>query len=503
MTAEIPGLALALVATDGSVVSASGDWPGGSLDGSGRMGTRTIELAVDDEPVGTLIVLGEAPPGLLVGIERSVALLIREALEKHHLARETLDRYRELNLLYRASATIGACLDAADLPRLVLSEAQHAIPFDAGAVLLPVSPGVADWQPAGTTGREDTIANLLAAAADLVDVARTTGRPDIAVWPDAPAGRPATAIGVPIRVGDDVLGVVVLGRLAGARAFTAGDEKLMLGLAGEAGIALERASMQERETRRLQLEEELAVARRIQLTLLPSAPPVIPGWRFAASYVAARQVGGDFYDFIVQAVPRQRLGLVIGDVTGKGVPAALMMAYTRAVLRAESMADRAPLEVLANTNRSMMEERRSRLFVSAFYAEIELDSGRLSYCNAGHDPPLWIAAGGRVRELENSGAILGAFRDAGLESRSVVLEPGESVVLYTDGLTEARNHQRELFGEERLRSAAGASVAAGGDAASTLEALEMAVAAFTAGAEQADDLTIVVIQREGSEPWNA
>ena len=167
-------------------------------------------------------------------------------------------------------------------------------------------------------------------------------------------------------------------------------------MASQAGVALERARLHEQETLRLRMEEELAVARRIQLTLLPSRPRVVAGWSFAATYQAARQVGGDFYDFLDHALDKRRIGLVIADVTGKGVPAALMMAYSRAVVRAESMAGRSPVDVLANTNRLIMQERQSRPFLSAFYGELELDSGRLAVrqCRPRRAAVWWKPAAG-------------------------------------------------------------------------------------------------------------
>jgi sigma-B regulation protein RsbU (phosphoserine phosphatase) len=393
------------------------------------------------------------------------------------LARETLDRYRELNLLYRASETIGASLDAEEIPRLMLGEAERVMPSDDATFLLGDAEPPAEW----------------ASARSLIDAVRTTGRPDYT----------ESALCVPVRAGEKVLGVVVVGRSPGRRSFTASDEKLLLGLASETGVALERARLHEHETRRLQLEEELAVAHRIQLTLLPSTVPAIAGWQFAATYRAARQVGGDFYDFLDDARDEHRLGIVIADVTGKGVPAALMMAYSRAVLRAESMAGREPAEILANTNRLIMQDSQTRLFLSAFYAEIDLDSGLLTFANAGHESPLLLLADGAgIEDLEAPGVILGAYRDIGLESRRVTLEPGDTVVMYTDGVTEARDPQRRLFGEERLAAAALAAATASADAEGVLDAVLSAVAEHTAGAEQADDLTIVVMQRTaGTDSW--
>ncbi len=389
------------------------------------------------------------------------------------LARETLERYREINLLYRASETIGFSLDAHEVQRLLLDEARRVIPFDEGEVLLGDTPPPDRWAPIN----------------ELISRVSSTGRPDYS----------DTALCAPVRAVERVLGVVVLDRSSGGASFTASDEKLLLALASQAGVALERARLHEQETRRLQLEQELTVARRIQLSLLPAAAPRVPGWRFAATYEAARQVGGDFYDFLVPGSPAQageRLGLVIADVTGKGVPAALVMAYSRAVVRAEAAAGSSPAEVLANTNRVIMRDRQSSLFLSAFYAELDLASGTLTYASAGHDAPMLVRAddASAVTELEARGVVLGAFADMGLEERSVVLGPGDLVLFFTDGVTEARNGSRELFGDDRLRAVLTAS--AGGDAESVIAAVVSAVTEFTEGEEQADDLTIVCVQRE-------
>ena len=507
VTAAVPGLKLAVLDLDGGVAHSSGDWPDGALDmitAADRMGrgggeaVQFFDLVPRADRIGSLVAVGEAPGPLLKALQRCISLLLRELLDKQDLARETLERYREINLLYRATETIGACLDAGKVPRLLLAEIERVIPSTVAAVMVGQPNAGEDWHPTETRGSARDVAVLGSAAAGLIETVWRTGRPDIAAWPPMADGSPQSAMCVPIRAGERILGMVLLGRTAQQKVFTAGDEKLLLGLAGQAGTALERSRLHEQETRRQRLEEELAVARRIQLTLLPSRVPVIPGWSFAATYQAARQVGGDFYDFLDHALAARRIGLVIADVTGKGVPAALMMAYSRAVVRAESMAGRSPLEVLARTNRLIMQERQTRLFLSAFYAELDLDSGQLVYANAGHDAPLWIPAGGRAcRELNAPGVILGAFHDIGLESREIELAPGDSVVFYTDGVTEARDDHGGLFGDERLSATA---TAARGGAEAVLDSIAGAVSAFTAGAAQADDLTIVVVQRDVKIP---
>jgi sigma-B regulation protein RsbU (phosphoserine phosphatase) len=179
------------------------------------------------------------------------------------------------------------------------------------------------------------------------------------------------------------------------------------------------------------------------------------------------------------------------------VPAGLMMAYSRAVLRSGALDGATPDNVLAKSNQLIMEERHSGLFVSAFYATIELATGRLQYASAGHDSPLWIKAGGsEAIELDAPGVVLGAYVDPGFESRTIVVEPGDTVLLFTDGVTEARDEDRELFGDDRLKSAATAAVAAHQNAQGVLESVLLSVADFCGDAEQADDLTVVVMQRE-------
>lgn len=497
--AAVPGLCLAIADTQGAVVHSSGPWP--SSVKLSDASTREREFAPRGEPIGSLLWQTDTPAAVVDALHRSLSLLLRDALDKHDLARETLERYREINLLYRASETIGTCLDATAVPRLVLDEAERVIPAPVAAVVLTGASGSMTERPAATRGSSEDLGHALPTAAGLVQRVVEGGRPDIEIWENSPAGRGiGSALCVPIRAGDAVLGAVLLARTAGDRPFTAGDEKLLLGLASQAGIALERARMHEQETRRQRLEEELDVARRIQLSMLPARLPVVEGWDFAATYSAARQVGGDFYDFLDHAAADLRLGFVIADVAGKGVPAALMMAYSRAVIRAESMAGHPPDEVLARTNRLIMQDRQVRPYVTAFYAELDLASGRIVYANAGHDPPLHITRDGACRELSAPGVILGAFDEIALEAREAVLASTDSVVFYTDGVTEARDPSGRFFGDERLVAAA---TGVRGTAADVLESVVGAIADFTAGTEPADDVTIVVVQRSAGEPpWN-
>jgi sigma-B regulation protein RsbU (phosphoserine phosphatase) len=250
----------------------------------------------------------------------------------------------------------------------------------------------------------------------------------------------------------------------------------------------------EGEVMRRALERELAIGRKMQLLLLPQSTPQIPGWQFAAYYESAWQVGGDFYDFIRLEDDPHRLCLVIADVTGQGVPAALYMAVARTLIRAETGRGHSAANVLQRVNELILSDNRSPLFLSALYAVLDVNTGVLRYASAGHNPPFCLRrASGDVEELPAQGYLLGAFSDVSFSEEETVLAVGDALVLYTDGVSEARDAERRFFGEERLKTA----VAAAGDcsAEEIVQAIVTAVDSFTASMAQADDLTVVVAKR--------
>lgn len=254
--------------------------------------------------------------------------------------------------------------------------------------------------------------------------------------------------------------------------------------------------LMEEEVKHQRMEEEMAIGRRIQRSLLPASCPQIPGWEFAAYYRAARQVGGDLYDFIALPENPDQLHLVIADVTGKGVPAALFMAFSRTVIRTEARNGCSPAETLRRTNRSILQDIRTPLFLSAFYATLETDSGRLSFANAGHNWPYIRRQDGTVEPLASKGLLLGVFPEAIIEEATTLIAPGESVVLFTDGITEARNADGDLFDEERLEAVIAAHE--GESADELLQGIVTAVEAFVGDTPQADDFTLVVGRRKRS-----
>ncbi len=306
-----------------------------------------------------------------------------------------------------------------------------------------------------------------------------------------------TRVFLPLRAAGEDLGTLELGYAAGARARLDEESKrTFAAFADQVAIAVHNMQLLRRTDEALARKiAELAVGQEIQLSLLPKTCPEAPGWEFAASYSAARIVGGDFYDFCELSSKPPRLGLVIADVAGKGVPAALFMALSRTIIRTTAFSGRSPASALMRANQLILKDSQAEMFLTAAYAVLELDTGRLIYANAGHNRPLWRhAADGTVTELDQRGIVLGAFEDIVLEEQRLDLAPGDALILYTDGVTEALNGEGEEFGEDRLRAVIAANVGASAD--ETIGAICGALAAFTGGAEPADDVTVVVVRRE-------
>jgi len=274
-------------------------------------------------------------------------------------------------------------------------------------------------------------------------------------------------------------------------------------IANQAAIAVEKARLHQEELQRQQFENELAVGREIQLSLLPRGCPVVPGWECAAAYHAAHLVSGDFYDFFDLPGEAGRLGLVIADVAGKGVPAALFMALSRTMIRTTALGGRSPAAALCRANDLIRKDSRSELFVSVFYAVLDTASGHVVFANAGHPPAIWLhAATGQMEELVARGIVLGVLPDIDLDESEINLAPGDLLVFYSDGITvfysdgitEAIDGQNRPFGLGRLMDVIAANQAAG--ATQMLEAVVDAVATFAGDTPRSDDLTLLVIKRD-------
>lgn len=250
----------------------------------------------------------------------------------------------------------------------------------------------------------------------------------------------------------------------------------------------------EEEVQRQRMEEELAVGRRIQLSLVPATCPLFPGWECVAYYSAAREVGGDLYDFIISPGSPEILNIAIADVTGKGVPAALYMAVSRTIIRAEVTQGLAPAAALQQANQFIVEDSQSPLFLSALLLSLDTGTGWVTCASAGHNPPFWYQAEtGQASELPLRGILLGAFPDLHLEQQDCLLSPGDCLVLFTDGITEARSVEGDFFDESRLRTIIESR--AWSTAQDLLEHIVTGVIDFIGDQPPADDITLIVLRR--------
>ena len=317
---------------------------------------------------------------------------------------------------------------------------------------------------------------------------------------DSPALRGLLAAGVtlviPLVSQGELVGLLNLGPRLSQQEYSADDRGLLTTLATQAAPAVRVAQLvreQQAEAReRERIENELRVARLIQQTLLPKDLPALPGWQIASYYQPARAVGGDFYDFL--PFEDGRLGLVIGDVTDKGVPAALVMATTRSILRTAAQSGGSPGQVLERANNLLCPDIPPKMFVTCLYAILDPATGRLEYANAGHDLP-YQRQGASAQELRARGMPLGLMPGMRYEENATVLAPGDSLLLYSDGLVEAHNPARDMFGFPRLMRL----IAAHDDATPLIDTLLAALADFTgAGWEQEDDVTLVALRHTGA-----
>jgi serine phosphatase RsbU (regulator of sigma subunit)/anti-sigma regulatory factor (Ser/Thr protein kinase) len=318
---------------------------------------------------------------------------------------------------------------------------------------------------------------------------------------DSPALRELKAAGVKLAVPlvsqGELIGVLNLGPRLSEQDYSSDDRRLLDKLAAQAAPALRVAQLVREQkaeaATRQRFEQELEVARLIQQNFLPRELPDLPGWQIAAYYRPAREVGGDFYDVI--PLPDGRVAFVVGDVTDKGVPAALVMSATRSVLRASAQRLIEPGVVLERVNEHLCPDMPEKMFVTCLYGVLDPGTGHLRFANAGHDLPYVKTADGVV-ELRARGMPLGLLPGMDYEEKEATLEPGDSVLLHSDGVVEAHDPERDMFGFPRLKE----TMARGVGGQELIDRVLGDLEAFTGSdAEQEDDITMVTLQRSGGE----
>ncbi|HEY6119095.1 MAG TPA: GAF domain-containing SpoIIE family protein phosphatase [Pyrinomonadaceae bacterium] len=293
----------------------------------------------------------------------------------------------------------------------------------------------------------------------------------------------------PIISNDEVIGVFDL-ESDELNAYSDDDLDVLMMLASQVAIIIEKVMLHEQLIEKKRLEGQLEVARQVQLELLPAGDPTLDGFDISAYNYPTEEVSGDYYDWV--SIYEDQIGLVIADVSGKGVPAALLMAFLRASLRGATHIGYAPQITMAKVNYLLWESIERNQFVTAFYGILDTGNRTLTYANAGHNPPLLLNAKGEARFIERGGLPLGMFRDTRYHQYYHWFEAGQVLVLYTDGVTEATNPAGEEFGRDRLADAV--RVAAELPARELITSVQNEVLSWTDGKGASDDITFFVIK---------
>jgi sigma-B regulation protein RsbU (phosphoserine phosphatase) len=296
---------------------------------------------------------------------------------------------------------------------------------------------------------------------------------------------------LPLPSRKELLGYISLGPKKSEEPYSPSDTQLLRTVAAQTGLALENSRLSEaiasEIAQREMLHREIEIAREVQQRLFPQRLPEVPALEYAAHCRPARGVGGDYYDFL--ALSSGRLGLAIADISGKGIPAALLMASLQASVRGQSQAGGNVAELMAQVNRLVFDASPENRYATFFYAQFDPATRRLVYTNGGHNAPM-LLRGGEVLRLETGGPVVGLFRPASYEQEEIQLQPGDLLVLYTDGISEAENPQEEEWGETALIETA--SICRDLPPGEIIARIMQAADTFAAGAPQHDDMTVVV-----------
>lgn len=296
---------------------------------------------------------------------------------------------------------------------------------------------------------------------------------------------------VPIIQKEATLGVIYVDNRFQNGIFMQGDLDLLTSIASSAGIAIDNARLYRIAVEKGRMERELQMAREVQVSLIPSTTPTIPGWDLAACWKPAHEVSGDFYDFI--PISAGKFGIVIADVSDKGMPAALFMTLSRSVIRSVVGQNARLDEEISKANHLIWRDSQEGMFISLFYAMLQSHSGEVTYVNAGHNPPLLLRYAGKdIEQLSRTGMAAGVEGDSHYSQASVSLAEGDYLVMFTDGVTDAQIGD-EPFGEERLKATIRKH--AGKSAHGMIEALEKEVCIFSDNGVPVDDVTLLVARK--------
>jgi len=406
-----------------------------------------------------------------------------------------------LALLYRISQDFNSSLDLDEVLNRVIDEVIAAVRAERGFLMLRDSSGQLHFRVARGIDRSTIDQPQFQVSRSVIMRVAAEGRSLLTsdAQDDAwlKTHRSVAVLGlrsilcVPLQIKGSLLGVIYVDNRLQSGIFQPADLDLLTAIASSAATAIENARLYQVAVEQGRLERELQMARDLQASLLPRETPQLIGWDFAAYWQPARQVSGDFYDFIST---EQGVGVVIADVSDKGMPAALFMALSRTIVRASLIGADTSADGITQANRLICADSPNSMFVTLFAAQIDRAGGDLIFVNAGHNPPyLYRASEDRPVRLARTGMALGIDDTAHFDQQAVHLDPGDTLILYTDGILDALNARGEEFGDEHLRQVCAQHRT--DSAAQIVAALRAEVLKFVGTTPLADDCTVVIVKR--------
>jgi sigma-B regulation protein RsbU (phosphoserine phosphatase) len=406
------------------------------------------------------------------------------------------------SLLFELSQTFNASLNLEEVLSRVMDEVINAIGAERGFIALRDKEGTLDFRTARGMDHRTIHQPEFQISRGVVETAAKQGEAVLtsdAQHDDRFSGRQSvmnlklrSIICTPLVLKDDVLGVIYVDNRLQAGLFTEKHLDLLKAIASSAVIAIENARLYQVAVEKGRMERELQMAYRVQSSLIPKEAPQVPGWEFAASWQPAREVSGDFYDFISCA--NDCMGFVIADVTDKGMPASLIMAMTRSILRSSLDQAASPAEGIIKANNLICSDSNIGMPITAFYAVIDTSKDQIIYVNAGHHPPLFYRSGGESPvHLKRTGMLLGFLENEIYTQESIMVDVGDFLVLYTDGITDAANSKQESYGMARFQDAVREH--RNGSARQILVGIEKSVQAFIGKTAPYDDITLLIARK--------
>jgi len=485
------------------------DAAGNLLMGAARAGPCRVPVAHHDGVLGHVI----GPAASAEALGALLRYLVAKEAERRALAGEVLHLYREIHLIDQLSEDLTALLEISAVSRSALEQARRLIAGTSGGILVRDKAGD-PLHYAARFGEDAALPEPESAYADSVLERGVAEIVNVGAMVSDCSGGPRTGgesrfrsmIFAPLRAKQRTLGLIVLTNDTGDP-YTAADLKLLHTIALQTAAAIENslmcAEMVDAVRYREQLtaiQRELDTARAIQHSLLPGIFPPFPDrtdFEIHAQMTSARAVGGDFFDFFL--IDDDDLGFMIGDVSGKGTPAALYMAMTHTHVKTVALRGMAPEECMAEVNRILRKDNASSMFATCFYGILNTRTGELRYSNAGHNPPYLIGSSGSITPLDpRGGAPLGLLPHKEYQGASAQLGLGDGLFLYTDGVPEANNSELEDFSNERLVEVLRAAAAL--PSREVIDTVNSRLLGFTAGAPQSDDITMLAVRLAANRP---